>query len=140
MNKRSSHMHLPPPLPAAADSLADDVARGAGLGFLREYSLNLVVIDDRYRVAALALRDAVDAGRKVGAILRSIRRLRDLRLAGKKTRETVFAIGKLNPFLGEQGRRNGQHQGGRNQWRQAHSCSPDVVIRCYHAAQFFPLL
>src|SRR5947207_2418742 len=117
MNKRGSHVHLPPSLTTAGDSSAHDVAGGARLGFLAEYSLNLVVIDHAYRVAALALRDAVDAGRKVGAILRSIGRLRDLRLAREKARETVFAIGKLDPFLGEHGPGNGQHQGGRNQWR-----------------------
>src|SRR5438552_19192711 len=86
VNKRGSEINLPPPFAAATDSPAHNVAGGAGLGFLREYPLKRAVIDHGYRVAALALRDAVDVGRQVGAILRFIRRLDDLRLARKKTR------------------------------------------------------
>src|SRR2546425_10468285 len=96
MNKSGSQINLPPPLSRTSDSRTHDVAGGAGLGFFREYSLDLIVIDHRYRVAALALSDAINACRKVGSIFGSISRLRNLWLTREKAGEAVFTAGKLH--------------------------------------------
>src|SRR5438552_11880258 len=121
MNKRRSDIDLPPPFSRAGrESRTHHIACGAGLGFFSEYPPDLIVISHSYGVTALALRDAIDACRKVGSIFRSISRLRYIRLAGEKARKAVFAAGKLHPFLSEQRTRNGKQYRRREQWHQTH--------------------
>src|SRR5438874_12166238 len=93
-------------------------ARGAGFGFLGEYPLGLVEIDDRHRITAPPLGCAINPRRQVGFVLGPVCSLRYLRLSWKITREAIFPAGKLNPFLREQRPRDGENQGCRNEWRQ----------------------
>src|SRR5262245_31308872 len=62
VDDRSADVSLPVPL-VARGSQTGLGARRTRLRFLREYALRLTVIDDGHRVAALALRRAVDARR-----------------------------------------------------------------------------
>src|SRR5206468_7847087 len=85
-------------------------ACGTRLRFLCENALGLSVIDDSHRIAALALRRAVDTHREVGFMLRAVGGLGYFRLTGEITGEAIFPAGELNPFLREQRPRNRKRQ------------------------------
>ena len=120
VDQRGSSINLPPTLPGTTDSFAHDIAGRTTFGLLRENGLHLIVIDHRNGVAALALCDAIHARGKIGSVFRSISCLGYLRLLGEETRESVFAAGKLHPFLGEQGPRKKKHENHRNPCFQMH--------------------
>ena len=83
-------------------------------------ALGLGEINDRQRVTALALRGAIDAGRQIGPIFRSVGGFRYLWLTREIAREAIFSTGKLDPFLGERRSGNKYSQGCRNERHQAH--------------------
>src|SRR5438034_8173028 len=120
VHQRGSSINLPPTFPGTTDSFAHDIAGRTTFGLLRENGLHLIVIDHRYGVAALALCDAIDARRKVRSVFRSIGGLAYFWLFREKARESVFAAGKLHPFLREQGTRNRKHQDYRKEPCETH--------------------
>src|SRR5688572_29119408 len=131
IDSRASHIMLPVPLTrSAGSSTASFKARGAGLGPRCEYSLGMVVIDHRHRVAILALRGAIDARRQIGAKFRAVDRFRYRRLTREIASEAILPARKLNPFLGERRPRHGQDERCRNEWSQAHIDLPPSPQYC----------
>src|SRR5207244_12485744 len=67
-----------------------------------------------------ALLVSTAARRKVCSVFRSISSLAYFWLFREKARESVFAAGKLHPFLREQGTRNRKHQDYRKEPCETH--------------------
>ena len=84
-----------------ASSPARFRTRGAGLGFLREDSLELTEVGHRQGVAALAKPGGVHPRWQVRAKLRFVSGLGDLWLAGEVGREPILPAYELDPFLSE---------------------------------------